>query len=55
MLCGLCDVRLSADSDRIADVLASKEQSMFTNILIATDGSELAERAVSHGVSLAKF
>jgi nucleotide-binding universal stress UspA family protein len=28
---------------------------MFTNILIATDGSELAERAVSHGVSLAKL
>ena len=28
---------------------------MFTNILIATDGSELAEKAVSHGVSLAKL
>jgi nucleotide-binding universal stress UspA family protein len=28
---------------------------MFTNILIATDGSELAERAVTHGVSLAKL
>ena len=28
---------------------------MFTNILIATDGSELAGRAVSHGVSLAKL
>ena len=28
---------------------------MFTNILIATDGSELAEKAVPHGVSLAKL
>src|SRR5476649_2146088 len=28
---------------------------MYKNILIATDGSELAEKAVSHGVSLAKL
>ena len=28
---------------------------MYKNILIATDGSELAETAVSHGVSLAKL
>ena len=28
---------------------------MYSNILIATDGSELAEKAVSHGVSLAKL
>ena len=27
---------------------------MYRNILIATDGSKLAEMAVSHGVSLAK-
>ena len=27
---------------------------MYRNILIATDGSDLAEKAVSHGVSLAK-
>src|SRR3977135_2229190 len=27
---------------------------MYRNILIATDGSALAENAVSHGVSLAK-
>ena len=27
---------------------------MYRNILIATDGSKLAEKAVSHGVSLAK-
>ena len=27
---------------------------MYCNILIATDGSQLAEKAVSHGVSLAK-
>ena len=28
---------------------------MYRHILIPTDGSELAERAVTHGVSLAKF
>jgi nucleotide-binding universal stress UspA family protein len=28
---------------------------MYRNILIATDGSALAEKAVSHGLSLAKF
>ena len=27
---------------------------MYSNILIATDGSQLAEKAVSHGLSLAK-
>ena len=27
---------------------------MYRNILIATDGSELAEKAISHGLSLAK-
>lgn len=27
---------------------------MYKNILIATDGSDLAEKAVSHGLSLAK-
>jgi nucleotide-binding universal stress UspA family protein len=27
---------------------------MYTNILIPTDGSELAERAVEHGIALAK-
>jgi nucleotide-binding universal stress UspA family protein len=27
---------------------------MYTNILIATDGSELAGKAVQHGVALAK-
>jgi nucleotide-binding universal stress UspA family protein len=27
---------------------------MYRNILIATDGSALAEKAVSHGLSLAK-
>lgn len=27
---------------------------MYRNILIATDGSDLAEKAVSHGLSLAK-
>ena len=33
---------------------APKEHGMYRNILIATDGSDLAEKAVSHGVSLAK-
>ena len=28
---------------------------MYQHILIPTDGSELAERAVTHGLSLAKF
>ena len=28
---------------------------MYRHLLIPTDGSELAERAVTHGVSLAKF
>ena len=28
---------------------------MYRQILIPTDGSELAERAVTHGLSLAKF
>ncbi len=27
---------------------------MYTNILIATDGSELAGKAVEHGIALAK-
>ncbi len=27
---------------------------MYTNILIPTDGSELAEKAVKHGIALAK-
>ena len=27
---------------------------MYTNILIPTDGSELSEKAVSHGIGLAK-
>lgn len=27
---------------------------MFKNILIATDGSELAEKAVQHGLAIAK-
>ena len=28
---------------------------MYRHFLIPTDGSELAERAVTHGLSLAKF
>jgi nucleotide-binding universal stress UspA family protein len=30
------------------------EERMYRNILIATDGSELAEKAVIHGIALAK-
>jgi len=30
------------------------EEAMFTNILIPTDGSELAGKAVQHGIALAK-
>jgi nucleotide-binding universal stress UspA family protein len=33
---------------------AHGEQSMYQNILIATDGSELAHKAVDHGLRLAK-
>src|SRR5271154_6668801 len=32
----------------------TKERAMYTNILIPTDGSELAEKAVQHGIVLAK-
>jgi nucleotide-binding universal stress UspA family protein len=31
-----------------------KERAMYTNILIPTDGSELAGKAVEHGIALAK-
>ena len=34
--------------------IAIKERAMYTNILIPTDGSELAEKAVQHGIALAK-
>jgi nucleotide-binding universal stress UspA family protein len=32
----------------------TKERTMYTNILIPTDGSELAGKAVRHGIALAK-
>jgi nucleotide-binding universal stress UspA family protein len=32
----------------------TKERAMYANILIATDGSELAGKAVQHGIALAK-
>jgi nucleotide-binding universal stress UspA family protein len=32
----------------------AKESAMYTNILIATDGTELAGKAVQHGIALAK-
>jgi Universal stress protein family len=31
-----------------------KERAMYTNMLIPTDGSELAGKAVKHGIALAK-
>ena len=31
-----------------------KERAMYTNILIPTDGSELAGKAVQHGIAFAK-
>jgi nucleotide-binding universal stress UspA family protein len=31
-----------------------EERAMYTNILIPTDGSELAGKAVQHGIALAK-
>jgi nucleotide-binding universal stress UspA family protein len=31
-----------------------KERAMYTNILIPTDGSELAGKAIQHGIALAK-
>src|SRR5260370_38790819 len=34
--------------------VVTEERTMYTNILIATDGSELAEKAVQHGIALAK-
>src|SRR4029077_8672547 len=34
--------------------VAIKDRAMYTNILIPTDGSELAEKAFQHGIALAK-
>jgi nucleotide-binding universal stress UspA family protein len=34
--------------------VATKESTTYTNILIPTDGSELAGKAVRHGIALAK-
>jgi nucleotide-binding universal stress UspA family protein len=34
--------------------VVTKEGTMYTNILIPTDGSELAGKAVQHGIALAK-
>ena len=31
-----------------------REEAMYTNILIPTDGSELAGKAIQHGIALAK-
>src|SRR5580700_11227962 len=35
--------------------VAIKERAMYANILIPTDGSELAEKAVQHSIALAKW
>jgi hypothetical protein len=34
--------------------VVTKEGTMYTNILIPTDGSELAGKAVQHGIALAR-
>src|SRR5271163_4917277 len=39
---------------RAARGARSREGTMYTNVLIPTDGSELAGKAVQHGVTLAK-
>ena len=31
------------------------EKAMYTNLLLPTDGSELAGKAVKHGIALAKL
>jgi nucleotide-binding universal stress UspA family protein len=36
------------------DTVTTKERTMYSNILIPTDGSELAGKAVQHGIALAK-
>ena len=49
---------INAEIKKQIDVRPSHWQEwkpMYRNILIATDGSDLAEKAVSHGVSLAKI
>lgn len=38
----------------IAAFLRAKGSAMYSHILISTDGSELAQRGVDHGLSLAK-
>jgi Universal stress protein family len=40
-------------SREIASEVVSKETTMYANILIPTDGSELAAKAVQHGIALA--
>ena len=49
---GLCAVPLAPST--LALKAMSKEKAMYTNILIPTDGSELAGKAVQHGIALAK-
>jgi nucleotide-binding universal stress UspA family protein len=43
-------VWLSTDHKEVV----SKEATMYANVLIPTDGSELAAKAVQHGIALAK-
>jgi nucleotide-binding universal stress UspA family protein len=42
---------MGADHD---DIVSSPGADMYTNLLIATDGSKLSEKALTHGVGLAK-
>jgi nucleotide-binding universal stress UspA family protein len=41
-------------SREVAGEVVSKETTMYANILIPTDGSELASKAVQHGIALAR-
>jgi nucleotide-binding universal stress UspA family protein len=49
-----CGATAAASTDPV-DVAAQWESSMYRHILIPTDGSELAHRAVVHGLALAKL
>jgi nucleotide-binding universal stress UspA family protein len=40
--------------ERWRNKVVTKEMTMYTNILIPTDGSKLAGKAVQHGIALAK-
>ena len=45
---------ISSGSPYFSTKRSNKESAMYTNILIPTDGSELADKAVQHGIALAQ-